>query len=128
MKRTALRTTEAPSPIACYSQGARVGNLLQVSGQMPADPVTGELVGPTVREQTKQSLLNVQGILRAGGATLDNVLMMRVYLTTYDDFWTMNEVYSSFFESAEPPARMTFYCGLPPGMLIEIDALAVVED
>ncbi|KAA2254634.1 RidA family protein [Solihabitans fulvus] len=128
MKRTPLSTPDAPAPIACYSQGARVGNFLQVSGQMPADPATGELVGPTVKEQTRQSLLNVQAVLTAAGATFDNVLMMRVYLTTYDDFWTMNEVYSTFFENVAPPARMTFYCGLPPGMLVEVDALAVLAD
>lgn len=126
MKRTALRTTGAPEPIAWYSQGVRKGRFVQVSGQMPADPATGELV-TGIEAQTRRSLDNVAAILAEGGATFDDVIMTRVWLTDYAHFETMDAIYREYVD--EPPsARMTCYVGLPPGMLVEIDVLAVVDD
>jgi 2-iminobutanoate/2-iminopropanoate deaminase len=118
-------TPDAPKPVASYSQAVIKGGLLQVAGQGPVDPATGKFAGDTVAEQTRQTLRNVQAILRAGGADFGDVVMMRVYLAKTEDFAAMNEVYSSFV--TEPfPARTTVYVGLPAGMLVEIDALAVV--
>jgi 2-iminobutanoate/2-iminopropanoate deaminase len=127
MPKTAIATPEAPVPVAAYSQAVRKGNVLQVAGQGPTDPATGKYKGTTVAEQTRQTLANVQSILRAAGAGFEDVLMMRVYLTTLEDFAAMNEVYSTFV-SAPFPARTTVYVGLPAGMLVEIDALAVLDD
>jgi 2-iminobutanoate/2-iminopropanoate deaminase len=127
MPKTAISTPDAPKPVASYSQAVRKGNVLQVAGQGPTDPATGAFAGSTVAEQTRQTLRNVQTILRAAGADFDDVLMMRVYLTDVAHFAEMNEVYSGFV--AEPfPARTTVYVGLPAGMLVEIDALAVLGD
>lgn len=123
--KRAVVTPDAPKPVASYSQAVIKGGLLQVAGQGPVDPATGKFAGDTVAEQTRQTLRNVQAILRAAGADFGDVMMMRVYLTKSEDFAAMNEVYSEFV--AEPfPARTTVYVGLPGGMLVEIDALAVV--
>ncbi|MGH3416902.1 MAG: RidA family protein [Actinocrinis sp.] len=132
MPKTAITTSDAPAPAADYSQAVRKGNILQVAGQGPTDPATGRFAGDTVAEQTRRTLLNVQAILRAAGATFDDVVMVRVYLTDVAHFGAMNEVYGSFVGaegvSAPFPARTTVYVGLPAGMLVEIDALAVLGD
>jgi len=127
MPKTAIVTSDAPPPAASYSQAVRKGNILQVAGQGPADPATGEYVPGGVAEQTRQTLANVRAILRAAGADFSDVVMMRVYLTDAAHFPAMNEVYSTFVE-APFPARTTVFVGLAPGMLVEIDALAVLDD
>jgi reactive intermediate/imine deaminase len=130
--RTAVSTTDAPPPPPIFSQAVRKGPVLQVSGQGSFDPATGDLVFPDdVRAQTERTLRNVEAILTAGGATFDDVVMLRVYLTEADDFAAMNEVYGQFLTARTPsgvlPARTTVFVGLPgPGMLVEIDALAVL--
>ncbi|MCI2237517.1 Rid family hydrolase [Paenibacillus sp. TRM 82003] len=131
--RTAVSTDEAPAPAHTFSQGVRKGPLLQVSGQGPVDPATGEYVhAGDVRAQTERTLRNVEAVLRAGGATFDDVLALRVYLTTRDDFAAMNEAYGDFVGARTTdgvlPARTTVFTGLPRAeMLVEIDALAVLE-
>ncbi|HEY1487338.1 MAG TPA: Rid family detoxifying hydrolase [Micromonosporaceae bacterium] len=126
MPKTAISTPDAPAPVASYSQAVRKGPILQVAGQGPVDPATGQFVGPGVGEQTRQVMHNIQSILSAAGADFDDVMMMRVYLTDASHFAAMNDVYSTFV--SEPfPARTTVYVGLPAGMLVEIDALAVID-
>ncbi|MEZ0166562.1 RidA family protein [Kineococcus sp. LSe6-4] len=131
--KTAVRTTEAPAPAHTFSQGVRKGPLLQVSGQGPVDPATGEYLHPgDVRAQTSLTLRNVEAVLRAGGAGLEDVVVLRVYLTTREDFAAMNEAYGEFVTRTCPsgvlPARTTVVTGLPRAeMLVEIDALAVVD-
>ncbi len=127
MPKTAIVTTDAPSPVASYSQAVLKGNILQVAGQGPADPETGQFAGKTITAQTRQVMRNIQAILEAAGATFDDVMMMRVYLTDTSHFAEMNEVYSTFVK-APFPARTTVFVTLPPGMLVEIDALAVLGD
>jgi 2-iminobutanoate/2-iminopropanoate deaminase len=123
--KMAIRTAKAPRPAGPYSQGVRKGALLQIAGQGPGDPATGEFTGTTVAEQTRRTLENVRAILEEAGASFDDVVMVRVYLTQRADFAAMNEVYAEFV--GEPyPARTTVFVGLAEGMLVEIDALAVV--
>lgn len=132
--KIALAPRTHTTPPAKFSHGVRKGNILQVAGQvgfLPAEegkPPT--LAGPTLREQTLQTLANVRAVLEEGGATWDDVMMLRVYLTDVDHFAEMNEIYDAYFEEqglTQPPAaRTTVYVGLPPGLLIEIDALAVL--
>jgi 2-iminobutanoate/2-iminopropanoate deaminase len=120
-----IRTSEAPTPVAAFSQGVRKGNVLQVAGQVAFD-ADSNIVGTTVAEQTRQALRNVNAVLAAAGASMDDVLMLRVYLTDTAHFGEMNEAYGEFMK--EPfPARTTVYVGLPAGLLVEIDALAVVD-
>jgi 2-iminobutanoate/2-iminopropanoate deaminase len=126
MLKRAVYTDRAPSPVAAYSQAVRYGDLVQVSGQGPADPATGEYVEGGIRDQTRQVLENLRTILEASGSSFDDVLMLRVYLTDRDDFAAMNEVYADFVGDP-PPARTTVYVGLAAGMLIEVDALAAVS-
>jgi reactive intermediate/imine deaminase len=131
--KTAITTANAPAPAAGYSQGVRKGPLLQVSGQGPIEAASGELLFPgDVAAQTTQTFRNLLAILEAGGASLDDVIMMRVYLTKREDFAPMNAAYGAFLQEHVPggvfPARTTVFTGLPrEGMLVEIDALAVVE-
>ncbi|WP_336630455.1 MULTISPECIES: RidA family protein [unclassified Microbacterium] len=128
-----IETTSAPAPAHTFSQGVRKGPLLQVSGQGPVDPATGEYqFAGDVRAQTRRTLENIRAIVEAGGASFEDVVMLRVYLTTRDDFAAMNEAYGEFVtahvSSGVLPARTTVFTGLPRAeMLVEIDALAVVE-
>ncbi|GAA1339226.1 RidA family protein [Saccharothrix algeriensis] len=127
MSKTEIRTANAPKPVASFSQGVRKGNVLQVAGQVAFDPESGAIVGSTVAEQTRQALANVAAVLEAGGASLEDVLMLRVYLTDTAHFGEMNEVYNEIVTQQPFPARTTVYVGLPEGLLVEIDALAVVD-
>jgi 2-iminobutanoate/2-iminopropanoate deaminase len=126
MSTRAILTDRAPQPVASYSQAIEAGNLLQVAGQVGIDPATGELAGAEVGEQTRQTLENLVAVLEAAGATLRDVIMVRVYLTDRAHFAAMNEVYAGFV--GEPfPARTTVIVGLAEdGLLVEIDALAVL--
>ncbi|CAL9381065.1 2-iminobutanoate_2-iminopropanoate deaminase [Actinosynnema sp. ALI-1.44] len=127
MAKTEIRTPNAPTPVASFSQGVRKGGILQVAGQVAFDPATGAIVGDTVAEQTRQALRNVAAVLEAGGASMDDVVMMRVYLTDTSQFGEMNEVYNEVVTQRPFPARTTVYVGLPAGLLVEIDALAVLD-
>lgn len=128
MDRQIITTTDAPAVGAQFalSQGMRIGSLLQTSGQVGQDPQTGELVAGGFAVQLRQTLANVTAILEAGGARLDDVLMMRVYVTDPADLAEMNRVYSEFMGAVKPP-RTTIVVGLPGSFLVEIDALAVVK-
>ncbi|UNO40179.1 RidA family protein [Streptomyces sp. MST-110588] len=134
-EKTAITPATHTTPPAKFSHGVRKGNILQVAGQVGFLPaVEGQAptpAGPTLREQTLQTLANVEAVLEAGGATWDDVMMMRVYLTDVAHFAEMNEIYDEYFEAADlkaaPAARTTVYVGLPEGLLIEIDALAVLD-
>ncbi|GGO82971.1 RidA family protein [Wenjunlia tyrosinilytica] len=127
--KTAVATDKAPQPPARFSQGVRKGNILQVAGQVGFDPATGTPVGPGLAEQTLQTLRNVQTVLEEGGSSWADVVMMRVYLTDTAHFAELNKVYDEWFSGIEGPlpARTTIYVGLPAGLLIEIDALAVLD-
>lgn len=130
--KTAVSTTDAPPPMPVFSQGVRKGNILQVSGQGSVDPASGEFVfAGDVKGQTTRVLQNIEAILKAGGASIDDVVMLRVYLTQREDFAAMNEAYAEFVSTRTPsgvlPSRTTVFTGLPlPDMLVEIDALAVL--
>jgi 2-iminobutanoate/2-iminopropanoate deaminase len=124
VSRTEGRTDGAPPPSGPFSQSVRVGSVVAAAGQvgiMP-DGTAVDGVGP----QTRQALANVAKVLEASGASLDDVVTMRVFLTDTSQFAEMNEVYAEAFR-APYPARTTVYVGLPDGFLVEIDALAVVE-
>ncbi|MBO7941423.1 RidA family protein [Streptomyces sp. S9] len=133
-EKTALTPKTHTAPPAQFSHGVRKGNILQVAGQVGFLPaVEGQPptpAGPTLREQTLQTFANVKAILEEGGATWDDVMMIRVYLTDVGHFAEMNALYNAYFEeqrlTAPPAARTTVYVGLPAGLLIEIDALAVL--
>src|ERR1044072_3967017 len=126
MTRSAINPEGAAPPPVPLSPGIRKGNILQVAGQVGMNPATGELAGDTVAAQTRQVLANVSSVLAAGGASWDDVVMLRVYLTDTAHFAELNETYAELVPHPFP-ARTTIYVGLPAGLLVEIDALAVLD-
>ena len=126
MAKVAISTGNAPKPVAAYSQGVRKGNIVQVAGQVGIDPETGGLAGTTVAEQARQVLANLDAVLAAAGSGAEDLVMIRAYLTDTAHFAEFNEVYNAW--AREPyAARTTIYAGLAPGHLVEIDALAVLD-
>ncbi|RXS66778.1 RidA family protein [Streptomyces sp. TM32] len=133
--KTALTPATHTTPPATFSHGVKKGNLLQVAGQVgflpAAEGRAPTPAGPTLREQTLQTLANVKAVLEEGGAGWDDAMMIRVYLTDVAHFAELNEIYDAYFAEQglkqAPAARTTVYVGLPPGLLIEIDALAVLS-
>lgn len=127
MAKVAIHPEGTKIPLVPLTHGIRKGNILQVAGQIAVDPSTNERVGENdVTEQTRQVMRNIQAVLEAGGATLEDVVMCRVYLTDVAHFDELNDAYREFFEESFP-ARTTVYVGLPEGLLVEIDALAVLD-
>lgn len=133
MSKEAISTDAAPPPAHSFHQAVRKGPFVQVSGQGPVDPASGEYLYPgDVAAQTTRVLENVRAIVEAAGATFDDVVMLRVYLASAGDFAAMNEAYGAFVSAHCPsgvlPARTTVVAGLPrEEMLVEIDGLAVTD-
>lgn len=119
-----IATQQAPGAIGPYSQAVQAGDFLYISGQIPLDPATGELVAGDIAAQTKQSLQNIGAILKAAGMDYSNVVKTTVLLQSMGDFAAMNEVYAQFF-SSDCPARAAFeVAALPKGAQVEIEAVA----
>jgi 2-iminobutanoate/2-iminopropanoate deaminase len=123
MKRV-IATPEAPAAVGPYSQAIATGDLLFCAGQIPLDPVTGDLVGPDVTAQTERVCQNIAAVLKANGFTFANVVKTTVFLTDLANFAAMNAVYAKYF--TEPfPARSTIQvAGLPRGSQVEIEVTA----
>jgi len=124
MTRDIVFTSKAAKPPAAYSQAVKAAGLVFVSGTAPADPATGQLVGVTIQEQTRQCLTNIAAILEAAGTSLDKIVSATVVLADEDDFAGMNEEWVRWFPS-EPPARQG--AKLPariPGLKVSIAAIA----
>jgi len=112
----------APPPTAPYSHAVRAGDFLFVTGQMPNDPRTGQIVPGGVAEQTHRVLQNLQIVLAGAGTTLDRVVFARVYLVNFADYAAMNAVYASYFAPGRFPGRTCIgVTGLALGALVEID-------
>ena len=124
--KQALSTNNAPGAIGPYSQGTKNGNIVFTSGQLPLDPHgDGELI-TDVKKATAQALENVKAILEAGGATMDDVVKVLVFLTDMNDFAAMNEVYATYFTGVCPARSAIAVAALPKGAVLEIEAIAVV--
>ena len=122
--KKAISTNNAPAAIGPYSQAIEANGFIYASGQLPIDPATGAFPEGGIKEQTRQSILNAQAILKEAGADLSNVIKTTVLLADIADFGAMNEVYSSFF-NAPYPARSAFAVrDLPKGALVEIEMIA----
>jgi 2-iminobutanoate/2-iminopropanoate deaminase len=126
MPKQQITTQSGASPIGAYSQGLRAGDFLFVSGQGPLDPVTGQIVGDTVEEQTARVLENIKAILEAGGATMADVVKVTAHLSDLSLFERYNKVYATYFPDPKP-TRTTVGSQLL-GILVEIDAIAYVGD
>ena len=121
----AISTPNAPAAIGPYSQAIDSGaGLVFLSGQLPIDPATGAFPDGGIREQTRQSILNVRAILQAAGLDLQNVVKTTVFLADMGDFAAMNEVYAQFFQASFPARSAVAVKTLPKGALIEIESIA----
>ena len=124
MAKTIITTEEAPKSLATYSQGVKTGGLIFVAGQGPFDPMTGEVVGTTIQEQTAQCLRNVQAILLAAGSSLDKAVSATFILGDPIDFAGMNEEWAKWFPK-DPPARQGAKLPIQPkGMRVSIAVIA----
>jgi len=127
VERQAIEAAGAPAAIGPYSHAVRVGELLFCSGQIPLDPGTGELAGETAAEQARQCLLNLGAVCVEAGTSLARAARLTVYMTDLSEFAAVNEVYGSFFEGGEPPARVAIgVAALPRGAQVEIDAIVAL--
>ena len=119
-----ISTTKAPSAIGPYSQAIQVGNLVYTSGQIPIDPATGVFVEGDIKEQTRQSLLNVKAVLEEAGLTMGDVVKTTVFMADMNDFVDMNAVYAEFFSEPYPARSAVAVKTLPKGALVEIECIA----
>ena len=124
MMKKVITTTKAPAAIGPYSQAVQVGNLVYTSGQIPIDPATGVFVEGGIKEQTRQSLLNVKAILEEAGLTMSDVVKTTVFMADMNDFSDMNTVYAEFFAEPYPARSAVAVKTLPKGALVEIEAVA----
>lgn len=126
-RRTVVQTAAAPAAIGPYSQAIRAGELLFCSGQIPLDPISGELVSGTIAEETRQVMRNLQAVLEAGGSSLERVVKTTIFLTDLGDYAAVNEAYGTFFGDAPPARAAVQVAALPKGCRVEIEAVALVE-
>lgn len=118
-----INTSAAPAAIGPYSQAIEANGFVYTSGQLPIDPATGQFPDGGVKEQTRQSLLNAQAILREAGLEMKNVVKTLVFLASMDDFAAMNEVYATFFSEPYPARSAVAVKTLPKGALVEIECI-----
>ncbi|MFX1482073.1 MAG: RidA family protein [Promethearchaeota archaeon] len=121
-----ISTENAPKAIGPYSQGIKANGFVFCSGQIPANPVTGELVTGSITEQTKQSLSNVKGVIEAAGSSMDRVVKCTVFLKNMGDFSEMNTEYAKWFGNPPPARAAVEVARLPKDVGIEIEAIALL--
>jgi 2-iminobutanoate/2-iminopropanoate deaminase len=127
MKKEIIATDKAPQAIGPYSQGVKAGGMLFFSGQIPLDPVTGEMVGKEIAAQTERVMENIAALLAAAGLGFGDVVKSTIYLTDLANFAIVNDIYGRRFP-ADPPARSTVEVkGLPRGGGVEIEVIALAR-
>ena len=127
MDKVVIHTTEAPKAIGTYSQGIKTDNNVFTSGQIPINPQSGELIKGDFKSQDKQVLINLNGVLKGGGSSLQQAIKLTVFLTDLSHFAQVNEIFNEFFPD-NPPARSAVQVSaLPMNARIEIDAVGHVE-
>ena len=124
MKNQMINTNNAPKAIGPYSQAVRTGDLLYISGQIPVDPATGEVVESCFKKQTEQSMKNILAILNEAGLDFTNVVKTNLFITDMGKFSDVNEVYSTFFTDYFPARACVQVSALPKNVLVEIEAVA----
>lgn len=127
MKKEMISTDKAPKAIGPYSQAVKTNGLIFVSGQIPIDPNTNDIIKGTIAEQTRQVLKNIGSILDAAGSNFQHVVKTTVYLIDLKEFGDMNQVYGEFFTAPFPARATVAVSSLPKGADIEIDAVAVLN-
>lgn len=124
MSKLVVHTHNAPQAIGPYSQAVRSGNMVFVSGQIPLNPETNEMVSGTIGEETHRVMMNLRAILEEAGMDLSNVIKTTIFLKTMDDFAQVNEVYASYFKGEYPARETVAVAGLPKNARVEISVIA----
>lgn len=126
MKKTVIATDKAPAAIGTYSQAVKTGNTLYLSGQIPLNPTTMELV-EGFPQQARQVFDNLKAVAEAAGATLDHIVKLNIYLIDLDNFATVNEIMASYFNQPYPARAAIGVASLPKGAQLEMDAILVID-
>ena len=126
MSRNPIQTDRAPAAIGPYSQAVRMAGTVFLSGQIPLDPATGELVAGDIAAQARQAFDNLRAVCEAGGCSLGQVARLGLYLTDLGDFAAVNAVMADYFEAPYPARSTIQVSGLPKGAAFEVDAIMVV--
>jgi len=127
LDKVVIHTNEAPKAIGTYSQGIKSDNFVFTSGQIPINPQSGELIKGDFKSEVKQVLINLNGVLKGGGSSLQQAIKLTVFLTDLSHFAQVNEIFNEFFPD-NPPARSAVQVSaLPMNARIEIDAVGHVE-
>ncbi|MDD5285774.1 MAG: RidA family protein [Desulfuromonadaceae bacterium] len=124
MKLEIVTTDNSPAAIGPYSQAIKSGNMLYCSGQIPLDPVTGEMVSGDITAQTERVMKNIAALLSAAGAGFDDVIKTTIYLVDMGDFASVNEIYGRCFKNHKPARSTVAVKSLPRGALLEIEVIA----
>ena len=126
MNKEVVNTGNAPKAIGPYEQAIKVGEFVYISGQIPLDPKTGNLVEGDIKVQTRRVMENLKGILEAAGSSVERVVKATVFLKSIGDFAAMNEIYAEYLGVAKPARSTVAVADLPRGALVEIDLIALV--
>lgn len=123
--KTVITTKKAPDPLGPYSQAILIGNMLYTSGQIAINPKTNVLVLDDIKSETKQVMENLKAVLEAANMTFENVIKSSIFISNMDDFALINDVYGSYFNEANAPARETVQVArLPKNVNVEISMIA----
>lgn len=126
MSRTIVHTDRAPAAIGPYSQAVRAGNTVYLSGQIPLDPATGELVSGDISVQARRAFENLREVCTAAGGSMGQVVRLGLYLTDLQDFAAVNAVMAEYFQAPFPARSTIQVSGLPRGAAFEVDAVLVL--
>tara|TARA_B100000941_G_scaffold15557_1_gene9483 strand:- start:455 stop:925 length:471 start_codon:yes stop_codon:yes gene_type:complete len=127
MQKEIISTENAPQAIGPYSQAVKAGNLMFISGQIPLDPKTGDLVSESIDEQAKQVLNNIKSICEAAGQSIDDIVKISIFLTDLENFAIVNEVMKEYFTEPYPARATVEVSGLPLGVKVEIEAIVLIN-
>ena len=127
MTKEIISTKNAPQAIGPYSQAVKAGNLMFISGQIPLDPKTGDLVSESIEDQAKQVLDNVKSICEASGNSLDDIVKISIFLTDLNNFSVVNDVMKEYFSEPYPARATVEVSGLPLGVNVEIEAIVLIN-
>ena len=128
MKKAIIRTPDAPAAIGTYSQAVKVGNTVYLSGQIPLDPASGEMVAGEVRAQITRVFDNLVAVARAAGGSLQDVVKLNVFLTDLKNFPQVNEIMAQYFQEPYPARAAIGVAALPRGAQVEMDAVMVLGE
>jgi 2-iminobutanoate/2-iminopropanoate deaminase len=123
--KSIIYTEKAPAPIGPYSQAVLTGNMLFISGQIPIDPETNQLINGSIRDEARQVMKNLEALLSESGLSFESVVKTSIFLSDMNHFAEVNEVYGSYFISNFPARETVAVLGLPKNVNVEISMIAV---